>query len=399
MPTENANRTGRAGKGAWSEPELTVFADARSGIGLTRYTSAEAISHPTYFLQSSFTPGNHSLLFTSYRSGDAQLFAAKVPGGEIQQLTDGPAIHPFSAAIHPGGDTVFFVRGGEVWKLSLASLEETLVFRLEGAQLGEASPDRRGEWITCAVKHRGQNGIAVGRADGSEWRVIPFPRTIIHPQFHPLDSTWIEFAADPAPRMFRVRRDGSGLECLFEHGNNCFVVHETFLGDTGDLVFTIWPGQLCRMGWESPRRVDLIARFNAWHITPNRSGSRILCDTNHPDEGIQVVNVNTGERTFLCESLASSRGSQWTRSRYALAEDFALAQREAAAREGLPGKEALSWMEVATDTVYGPQWTHPHPSYSPDERLVAFASDRTGSTQVYVADLESHPKWATLKES
>jgi hypothetical protein len=177
------------------------------------------------------------------------------------------------------------------------------------------------------------------------------------------------------------------------------VVHETFLGDTGDLVFTIWPGQLCRMAWESPRRVDLIARFNAWHITPNRSGSRILCDTNHPDEGIQVVNVNTGERTFLCESLASSRGSQWTRSRYALAEDFALAQREAAAREGLPGKEALSWMEVATDTVYGPQWTHPHPSYSPDERLVAFASDRTGSTQVYVADLESHPKWATLKES
>jgi Tol biopolymer transport system component len=35
--------------------------------------------------------------------------------------------------------------------------------------------------------------------------------------------------------------------------------------------------------------------------------------------------------------------------------------------------------------VYGPQWTHPHPSYSPDERLVVFASDRTGTTQVYVA--------------
>src|SRR4029434_2884409 len=74
------------------------------------------------------------------------------------------------------------------------------------------------------------------------------------------------------------------------------------------------------------------------------------------------------------------QGSQWKTSRYALAEDFARAQ--SAAKTG-----ALSWMEVATDSVYGPQWTHPHPSFSADEKLVTFASDRTGHTQVYVAEL------------
>ena len=47
---------------------------------------------------------------------------------------------------------------------------------------------------------------------------------------------------------------------------------------------------------------------------------------------------------------------------------------------------ALSWMEVASDSVYGPQWTHPHPSFSADERRITFASDRTGTTQVYVAE-------------
>jgi Tol biopolymer transport system component len=46
-------------------------------------------------------------------------------------------------------------------------------------------------------------------------------------------------------------------------------------------------------------------------------------------------------------------------------------------------------MENATDSVYGPQWTHPHPSFSPDEKLAAFASDRDGDTQVYVVELES----------
>lgn len=380
------------GKGKRSAPERESFRDAVSGIALHRYTSAAAISHPTYFLQSSFTPGNRQILFTSYRTGSAQLFAATLPEGEIQQLTEGHPVHPFSASIHPGGDTVFFVRGGEIWALSPRTLKEWKIFGLEGAQFGEASPDRQGEWLTCAVKHRGQNGVAVGRANGEDWRVIPFPRTVIHPQFHPLDPEWLEFAADPAPRMFRVRRDGTGMECLFAHDNERFVVHETFLGDTGDLVFTIWPGQLCRMRWEAPREIEPIAQFNAWHITPNRAGTRILCDTNHPDEGIHIVDVEKGERAFVCESLASSQGSQWKRSRYALPEDFAEAQRQAATEEGRPGKEALSWMEVSTDTVYGPQWTHPHPSYSPDERMIAFASDRDGTTQVYVAELETHRK-------
>lgn len=386
-----------SGKGHVSPSEHSRFRDSRSGMVIHQFTAAQAISHPTYFLQSSFTPDNRHLLFTSYRTGSAQLYAAAMADGTIQQLTDGAPVHPFSASLHPDGETVFFVRGGEVWALSLDGLQERLVFTLAGAQFGEVSPDRSGQWLTCAVKREGKNGIAVGRADGEEWKVIPFPRTIIHPQFHPQDSAWLEFAADPAPRMFRVRRDGTGMECLLEHDNECFVVHETFLGDRGDVVFTIWPGQLCRMRWDDPGRYETIARFNAWHITPNRAGTQILCDTNHPDEGIHLVDAETGERVFLCDSLASNQGSQWRKSRYALAEDFAEAQREAAAKEGRPGKEALSWMEVSTDTVYGPQWTHPHPSFSPDERRIAFASDRDGITQVYVAELETHPEWATLK--
>jgi Tol biopolymer transport system component len=44
-------------------------------------------------------------------------------------------------------------------------------------------------------------------------------------------------------------------------------------------------------------------------------------------------------------------------------------------------------MENAGDTVYGPQWTHPHPSWSHEETQVSFASDRTGVTQVYVVDV------------
>jgi len=341
-------------------------------------TDAPEMSHPSYFLQRSFTPDNRRLVFTSYRAGNQpQLFEVEFPDGQIRQLTEGEAIHPFSPAILPGGEQIVFVRAGSIWILERETRQERMIVDFPGAQLGECSFTPDGQWLTAAIKLKGQPGIVCGCVDGSDWRFIDFPRTVIHPQFHPLEPEWIEFAGDPAPRMHRVRGDGTGLECLYDHGNDEFVVHETFLGDTGDLVFTVWPYALKRMNWTT-REITTIADFNAWHITPNRAGTQVLCDTNHPDKGLFLIDVATGVPRPLCLSEASNAGTQWRTSRYALPADFAAARSEAT--------KNLSWME-GVDTVYGPQWTHPHPSFSPDESLVAFASDRTGTTQVYVADI------------
>lgn len=359
---------------------MRSFRDSVTNTPILQVTNSPAISHPTYFLQSSFTLDGTSIIFTSYRTGSAQLFEANLETGDIRQLTDGAAIHPFSPLI--ADDFIYFVRGGSIWRINRKSLLETKIGEFENSQLGECSLSSDGEWLTAAIKQGAQAGVAVGRCDGTNWRIIPFPRTIIHPQFHPLEPTWLIFAGDPAPRMFRVRRDGSGMECMYEHGNDEFVVHETFLGQTGDLIFTVWPKRLCRMDWTS-RKIHEITAFNAWHIASNREGSEVLCDTNHPDRGIFLIQVADGSRKQVCLSDASNAGSQWRESRYALAEDFARA------RSTAQSSGTLSWMEASTDTVYGPQWTHPHPSFSADEKKIAFASDRTGTTQVYVADLES----------
>ena len=365
-------------KGDRFPSEHSTFPDRATGARVHQLTTHPSVNHPTYFLQSSFTPDGGVLIFTSYRGGSAQLYEiSPYPDGEIRQLTGGPAIHPFSPAIHPDGRRIFFVRGGGIWQIVRATLEERCVVDFPGAQLGECSFGAGGDWITAAIKQGTQQGLAAGRADGTGWQLIPFPRTVIHPQFHPLEPEWIEFAGDPAPRIHRVRRDGSGLECLYQHGNDEFVVHETFLGRTGNIVFTVWPHELRTMDWTT-REMRTLTEFNAWHITPNRAGTVVLCDSNHPDLGLHLIDVATGARRRICLSEASSQGTQWRTSRYALAEDFAAA--------GAAGGRALSWMEMPTDSVYGPQWTHPHPSFSPDEKLVAFASDRTGHTQVYVVE-------------
>jgi hypothetical protein len=365
-------------KGELFPSEHSLELDPRTGTRVHQITNHPSINHPSYFLHPSFTPDQRAILFTSYRTGTPQLFEAAYPEGEIRQLTDDAPIHAFSPVIAPDGERVFFVRGGGVWVIERSSLNERNVVEFAGAQLGECSLTVDGDWITAAIKQSGASGAAVGRADGTGWRVIDFPRTVIHPQFSPVEPEWIEFAGDPAPRMHRVRRDGTGLECLYENTNDEFVVHETFLGRSGDLVFTVWPYALKRMDWTT-RRMEPVAEFNAWHIAPDRAGTAIVCDTNHPDIGLQLIDVASGERRTICYPAASSQGTQWKKSRYALPEDWAAAASEK--------DKALSWMEMATDAVYGPQWTHPHPSFSPDERLVAFASDRTGHTQVYVAEI------------
>jgi len=340
-------------------------------------TDAPYINHPTYFLQSSFFPGDREMFYTSYRTGAAQLFEVSLDSGESRQLTNGAPIHPYSPALYPDGERIVVTRGGDLWWVDRKTLKDTCLFTSSG-QLGECSISAEGQWLTAAYKLGGENGVVVCRLDGRRVYSTPFPRTVIHPQFHPIETDWIEFSGDPAPRMHRVRRDGTGMECLYEHGNDEFLVHETFLGRTGDLVFTVWPKALRRMDWTT-REIRTITEYNAWHIAPDRAGRRVLCDTNHPDEGLQIIDVETGARTKLCDSLSSNQGSQWRKSSYALAADFQHA------------RDTLSWMESAGDTVYGPQHSHPHPSWSNDEKLVAFASDRTGVTQVYVCATADAP--------
>src|SRR5580704_18558211 len=113
------------GKGSRHAPEGCEYTDRVTGARVRQLTDHPSINHPTYFLQSSFTPDGRALIFTSYRTGSAQLFEiAPYPDGEIRQLTDGPAIHPFSPAIHPDGSRIFFVRGGGIWEIDRRTLRE-----------------------------------------------------------------------------------------------------------------------------------------------------------------------------------------------------------------------------------------------------------------------------------
>src|SRR5271163_2211698 len=100
---------------------------------VSQITDGPYISHPSYFLHSSFFPGGRSMFFTSYRSGSAQVWQASLDTGETQQLTHGAPIHPYSPVLHPDGHSIVVTRGGGLW------IADRCIFEAKGAEFGECS--------------------------------------------------------------------------------------------------------------------------------------------------------------------------------------------------------------------------------------------------------------------
>ncbi|RJP32301.1 MAG: hypothetical protein C4527_06290 [Candidatus Omnitrophota bacterium] len=370
-------------KGKEWPSEIRELRDERTGANIWQITCYPGINHHFYFLTCSFHPDETALYFAGFRRGRVHFFRAGFPDGAILQLTDAPDINSFSGAISADGKTLYFTRAGGIIALDLHDLTERTLADFPGGYLGEVDISSDQRWLVTAIREGRENGIVVCATDGDDASIILRRESvIIHPQFHPRDSNRIEFAADPAPRMHLIHRDGSGLECLYRHTNQEYVVHETWLGDSGDLVFVHWPYALKRMELPS-KAIHIIAEFNVWHICPSRDGRYVLCDTNHPDVGLQLVEAAGGNRTTICYPQSSNSGSQWKQTRYAEKADFEAAAKAAATAVDTQTK----YMDMKTDTVYGPQWTHPHPSFSPSHRYAAYTSDRSGHPQVYVVEL------------
>ncbi len=245
-----------------------------------------------------------------------------------------------------------------------------------GAELGECSISRDGEWLTAAYKRGAACGLAAGRFDGSGWHdhsVSRAPSSIRNSIRW--SREWIEFAGDPAPRMHRVRRDGAGLECLLP-------ARQRRIHCARDLPRRDRRPGLHRLAARPlPHGLDHPEIRTSRTTTPGTSRPTAAASASSatptiPTKACRSSTPRTGARRQLCLSESSNQGTQWRAPATPLADGF----------RRRPQRN-LSWMENAADTVYGPQWTHPHPSWSTDETQVAFASDRTGTTQVYVVEV------------
>ena len=350
-------------KGQSLPSEKRELRDIKTGVTIWRMANHPSINHSLYFLNPSWTADGETVLFVSYRSGAPNLYMVHEESGEIVQVTDMENFHPISAYPDRSDRRVFFTAGEEVRVVDLESLEEEVLATFHGARIGNCHLSSDGRMVVTAVRKVGSSAIVVVRTDGSGAdTVIEVSREVGHVQFCPVDSNVILYSSDITQRMWLVHLDGSENRPLYAQRPDEWITHESWRGDSDQVIFVHWPYALMIISKDSDKARPL-ARLNCWHPSSRADGSLMVCDTVHPDGGLQLIRPQTGEYEVFCYPESSSQGTQWPQSYPAT------------------GK--------VEENTYGPQRTHPHPSFSPDGRKVIYTSDRTGYSQVYVAILPS----------
>ena len=218
-------------------------------------------------------------------------------------------------------------------------------------------------WWAVSFNVGGSSALAIISTETGEHETILRRDSVGHLQFCPDDSNLLFYAGPLTDRVWVIRREGSGNRRLYARNveRNEWITHESWIPGTRELAFVDWPhGIRCiQVDTGIERRVT---SCNAWHAICNRQGTLMVADTNFPDIGLQLFDPldGVGEPTTLCYPEASSIGEHWNG----------------------PFPYAKGPIKVHSE-----QHTHPHPSFSPDGKLVVYTSDRTGYSQVYEVEV------------
>jgi oligogalacturonide lyase len=325
--------------------------DPQTGVEIIQLTSFPTMSMPFSYHRQNFTPDSKTMIFRSQRMPmrDARwdLYRVDADGSNMVRMTEGDGIR--GAALSPDGKVVYLLRRGTLSRVGMDSCREEEVAHLDAidpAKPYDVAVSNDGAHIFARTHRRdGAWAIAHFSADGKEAALIS--------EGIPLGM----LACDPCGRGLLVsgEHDGAPALLLMSAGGDVqfftanVYAHSGWLGNTGRVQGCArWPRRAllsAGMGDMDPSVVAEGPYF--WHSAATDDGEWIVADTNWPDEGIQLAHAASGRFQTLCFPGAS---------------------------EGHP------------------QWTHPHPGWSPDGKLVYFSSDRTGICQAYLAKVPDEMK-------
>jgi len=350
--------------------------DPDSGATLKQITSGVAIHTQIYGEVPYSDPDSRYVIFTKAKDthGPIEVWRADLQTDYLTPVCDSvPSIR--GMAVSPDQKHFYCVRGHdedrfEIVRTDIASLEQTGC-AFNGPPfvraLGSMSPDGR-TYITATQLGLNRYGIVRCNLQAVEREVIHEGPEICnaHPQLEPGRGERIlvqhnrgcEF--DDEGRTIRLTGEmGATLYLIDIDGGNCQELpvgkpfthrcqgHQCWIGVTGEILLTvagsreesIEEGNLLalRPGEDAPRVIAKGHFF--WHPNASRDGRFFVSDVSGTGE-IVVGSLHTGRNRVLCQS-----GSSCGR----------------------------------------PQYTHPHPYFTPDCRWVIFNSDRTGIPQVHAA--------------
>ncbi|KDB50988.1 Oligogalacturonide lyase [Sphaerotilus natans subsp. natans DSM 6575] len=369
-----------------------IETDPDTGTRVTRLTPEDVTCHRNYFYQKCFTNDGRRLIFgAEFGPGpDWHYHLLDLDSQTALQLTDQPGENTFGGFLSPDDRHLYFVRQQRNFvRLELATLREEVVYVVPEGWVGY------GTWVANSACTK-VVGIEIAAEDWfalSDWQkfnemferqprcrlfsidLATGARQVIleqkgwlgHPQYRPFDDRTVAYCHEGPhdridARMWFIDEDGTNRRCGKPHENGESCTHEFWVPDGSAMIYVSYLKDSPERWIRSLDPVTLADR----PLTQMPPCSHLM--SNH--DGTLIVGDG-------CGHAAAGNNEMLTGDPYLHLFDLKAGTTRRLARHD------SSWGVYKGDR----QVTHPHPSFTPDDRQVLFSCDKRGEPGLFLVDL------------
>lgn len=380
-------------KHATHQFKFDTYTDRDTGGKVTQLSPPGVVCHRNYFYQKCFSNDGKKLLFSGEFDGRRNYYQLDLESQLARQLTEGESENAFGGFLSPDDAFLYLVRGARsLIRVDLKSLTEEVVY---------SSPPEwvsYGTWVANSACSK-LVGVEIAKEDWfplSDWtkfremffrkprcRLIRIDlksgeRTVIHeeklwlghPLYRPGDDNTVAYCHEGPhdlidARMWFMNEDGSNIRCGKPHAHGEACTHEFFVPDGSKMIYVSYiegDSQRYIRSLDPATLTDelIMAMPPCSHLMSNRTGTLLVGDGSETPQDVS----NVAGHTVVPDP-------------YLHVFDVATKTSKKIAHHD------TSWKVVNGDR----QLTHPHPSFTPDEKSVLYSSDCNGTTALFLASV------------
>lgn len=367
--------------------------DPDTGAEIIRLTPPDVTCHRNYFYQKCFTQDGNGLLFAGEFDGNWNYYLLDMIKAQAVQLTEGAGDNTFGGFLSADDKFLYYVKNDRsLREVNLATLSEREVYQVPEQWVGY------GTWVANSDCTR-LVGIEIARSDWmplDDWQAFrdfffkaPHCRLVSidlhsgasrvihedklwlgHPLYRPYDDTTVAFCHEGPhdlvdARMWLVNEDGSAVRKVKQQAKGESCTHEFWVPDGSALMYVSYfedrPGRaVCRYNPATGVNEQVMQIPDCSHLMSNHDGTLLVGDGSGTPVDVKDASKYAIDNDPWLYVIDTAKGSY-----------FRLARHD------------TSWATLAKSR----QVTHPHPSFTPDDKAVLFGSDRDGKPAIYLAKL------------
>ncbi|APV51836.1 oligogalacturonate lyase [Betaproteobacteria bacterium GR16-43] len=377
--------------------------DPDTGAGITRLTPRDVTCHRNYFYQKCFTNDGKRLIFGGEFGPDVgdpakpnwNYHLLDLESRTALQLTDGARENTFGGFLSPDDRYLYFVRAErQLIRLHLDTLAEDVAYTVPQGWVGY------GTWVANSACTK-MVGIEIHADDWfplSDWKkfaemfhkkprcrlfsvdLATGERNVIleqqgwlgHPQYRPFDDNTVAYCHEGPhdlvdARMWFIDEDGTNKRCGRRHAPGESCTHEFWVPDGSAMIFVSYmkgatERWICSLDPVTLENRKLMAMPPCSHLMSNPSGTLVV-----------------GDGCGSPADVADAGAHQIANDPFLHLFDLSNGKTRRIAHHD------SSWGVYKGNR----QVTHPHPSFTPDERQVLFSADGDGEPGLYLVDIPS----------